>query len=113
MYNTAARVKEFHYYTTLTKAFKSNLRWWHFFVNSWNDPNVITYKHLYQVIMDTSGSWGHGSQFRGHWFQYAWPAEWFMVGIMAKELLPIITSCAVLGPVLVTKDTELNAITKG
>ena len=36
-----------------------------------------------------------------------------MVGIMAKELLPIITSCAVLGPLLVTKDTELNAITKG
>ena len=30
MYNTAARIKELHYYTTLTKAFKYNLHWWHF-----------------------------------------------------------------------------------
>ena len=30
MHNIAARIKELHYYTTLSKAFKSDLRWWHF-----------------------------------------------------------------------------------
>ena len=113
MYNTAARIKKLHYYTTLTKAFKSDLHWWHFFVNSWNG---ISFFKCYsprtffdcQITTDASGSWGCGAQFRDHWFQYAWPAEWATVGIMAKELVPIVLGCAVWGPLLVKKDAKLK-----
>ena len=103
MYNTAARIKKLHYYTTLTKAFKSDLHWWHFFVNSWN--GISFFKCYYprtffdcQITTDASGSWGCGAQFRDQWFQYAWSAEWSTVGIMAKELVPIVLGCAVWGP---------------
>ena len=113
MYNTAARIKELHYYTTLTKAFKSDLRWWHFFVNSWNGVSFLkcyypqTSFHC-QVATDVSGSSGCISQFRDYWFQYAWPAEWSTVGIMAKELVPIVIGCAVWLPVSKERDrTEM------
>ena len=118
MYNTAAKVKELHYYTTLTKAFKSDLHWWHFFVNSWNG---VSFLECYaqqtsfdcQVVTDASGSWGCGAQFKDHWFQYAWPSGWLTVGIMAKELVPIVIGCAVWGPLLVKKDTELKCDNQG
>ena len=44
------------------------------------------------------GSWGCGAFFHPHWFQYAWPAEWAPINIMAKELVPISISCAVCPP---------------
>ena len=59
-------------------------------------------------MTDASDSWGYGAQFKDHWFQYAWLAEWLTVGIMAKELVPIVIGCAVWGPLLVKKDTELK-----
>ena len=117
-YNTAAKIKELHYYTTLTKAFKSDLCWWHFFVNSWNG---VSFLECYcpqtsfdcQVVTDASGSWGCGAQYGDQWFQYAWPAEWYTVGIMAKELVPIVIGCAVWGPLLIKKDTELKCDNRG
>ena len=36
--------------------------------------------------------------FENHWFQWAWPVEWSSIGIMAKELAPIVISCTVWGP---------------
>ena len=55
------------------------------------------------------------------WRSYAWPDKWVTVGIMAKELVPIVIGCAVWGSLLVKKDTELkcdnlglvDAISKG
>ena len=35
MYSTAASVKELHHFTCLNKAFRSDLQWWHTFINSW------------------------------------------------------------------------------
>ena len=34
------------------------------------------------------------------WLQLEWPPQWFTVHIMSKELLPIVLSCAVKGPLL-------------
>ena len=36
MYTKAVKLKELHYYTNLTKNFRSDLHWGHIFVNSWN-----------------------------------------------------------------------------
>ena len=33
-----------------------------------------------------------------HWFEYAWPPEWFYTSIMAKELVPILSSVVLFGP---------------
>ena len=67
MYNTAAKIKELYYYTTLTKAFKSDLRWWHLFVNSWNGVSFLECYYPQtsfncQVVTDALGSWGCGAQ---------------------------------------------------
>ena len=38
--------------------------------------------------------------FEGRWLQLEWSKQWFTEHIMAKELLPIVLSCAVWGPTL-------------
>ena len=40
---------------------------------------------------------GNAEQFLAtmYWFQSAWSGEWLLVSIMAKELAPIVLSCAV------------------
>ena len=50
--------------------------------------------------MDALGSWGCGAFFEGRWLQLEWSKQWFIEHIMAKELLPIVLSCAVWGPTL-------------
>jgi len=49
---------------------------------------------------DTSGTWGCGAFYTNEWFQYAWTANWSGINIMAKEVVPIVISCAIWGPVL-------------
>lgn len=41
-----------------------------------------------------------GPFFQGKWLQLQWPTQWSTVHIMSKELLPIVLSCAVWGPLL-------------
>ena len=53
---------------------------------SWSSPA----NHCIQT--DASGSWAF---FEGKWLQWQWPIEWRTMSIMAKELVPIILSCAV------------------
>jgi len=35
-----------------------------------------------------------------HWLLWQWPQEWSSIGIMAKELVPIVFTCIVWGPYL-------------
>ena len=59
-------------------------------------------------MTDALGSWGCGGCFKEHWFQYAWPSGWSSINIMAKELVPIIYSCVIWGPLLSKKHTEFH-----
>ena len=52
------------------------------------------------IQTDASGSWSRGSFFLGKWLQWEWPNKWLSSNIMAKELVPIVLSCAVWGPEL-------------
>ena len=113
MYSRAARLRELHYYTKLTKDFRSDLQWWYVFINSWNGISFLESIHSrttadYYIATDASGSWGCGGCFKEHWFQYAWPTGWSSVNIMAKELVPIVISCAMWGPLLSKKHTEFH-----
>ena len=61
-----------------------------------------------QIQTDASGSWGCGALFRNHWFQLKWSAEWKRLNIMAKELVPIVLSCAIWGPLLPKMSLEFK-----
>ena len=52
------------------------------------------------LYTDASGSWGCGACFDRQWLQWQWPPQWPPILIMAKELVPIVLSCAVWGPQL-------------
>ena len=108
MYVVAARVQELDYYTRLNRDFRSDLHWWHAFLQEWNGASFF---HLTgstnpkaRIQTDASGSWGCGAFFNGRWFQWQWPREWSPIAIMAKELAPIVLACAVWGPQLRRKE---------
>lgn len=101
MYQTAARVKHLSYYTRLTRAFRSDLRWWHLFATHWNGLSFFNHTSPdHEILTDASGSWGCGAVFGTQWLQVAWSHEWSRMDIMVKELVPIVLSCAVWGSAL-------------
>ena len=55
------------------------------------------------IQTDASGTLGCGAVFGNLWLQWKWPSEWQPLSIMAKELVPIVCSCAVWGPKLAQK----------
>ena len=70
MYATAAKVKELDYYTCLNKEFRSDLSWWHSFMDSRNGLSLLRSEswsspanHCIQT--DASGSWGCGAFLKG------------------------------------------------
>lgn len=87
--------------------------WWHIFINSWNGRSFLhlsnpQYTFDWIVQTDASGSLGCRAFLSTQWFQYRWSDEWSTVGIMAKELVPIIRSCAVWGHCLARKTMEFQ-----
>ena len=104
MYATAAKLKKMHYFTRLNRDFRSDLAWWHVFIHSWNGLSLLrcvsTVSLAFTVYTDVSGFWGCGACCGAQWLQWQWPQEWFPMSIMAKELVPIVFSCAVWGPQL-------------
>ena len=67
MYQCAAKVKEMLFFTRLTKEFKSDLYWWHFFLTYWNGFSLLRSSNFRQadhyIQTDASGSWGCGAFF--------------------------------------------------
>ena len=106
---TAAKLKQLSHYTRLNKDFRSDLHWWKAFISIWNGTSFLqapfhqtNFNHSIQT--DASGSWVCGAFFFPQWFQYAWTTEWTPIDIMAKELVPIIISCAIWAPLLAHKE---------
>jgi len=71
------------------------------FFNHWNGFSILRHPTVmhpdFYAQTDASGSWGCAAVFGVHWVQWQWPAEWYKIGIMAKELVPIIFTCIVWG----------------
>ena len=70
MYSTASQVRELHYYTRLGKEFRSDLSWWHLFLENWNGLSFMRYikaspKMSLSIQTDASGCWGCGAFFQG------------------------------------------------
>ena len=76
------------------KEFRSDLQWWHTFIDHWNGVSVLA-AHVNQspattVFTDTSGSWGCGTTDGVWWLQCQWNWSWHKVNITTKELVPIL-----------------------
>ena len=91
-YTTAAKVKKLYFFARLNREFRSDLMWWHTFVQAWNGLSIL--RHPYPVslpgnsiLTDASGTWGCGAILHHRWFQWQWSSEWTDEGIMAKELV--------------------------
>ena len=104
MYSTAAKLHEMHFIARLNTSFRSDLLWWHTFLQSWNGLGILrhpTVSYLdFCAQTDASGAWGCAAVLDLQWLQWQWPPEWYKIGIMAKELVPIIFTCIVWGPYL-------------
>jgi len=98
MYSTAAKLCKMHFIVRLNRSFRSDLLWWHTFLQHWNNFSILRHPTVmhsdFYAQTNTSGSWGCAAV---HWVQWQWPAEWYKIGIMAKELVPIIFTCIVWG----------------
>ena len=112
MYKAAAKLKELHHVTRLTKEFKSDLQWWNLFAATWNGVSFIVETSRQDPVLciqtDASGHRGCGARFDCRWLQHAWSAERAEVSIMAKELVPIIFGCAVWGLLLTKTPLEFQ-----
>jgi len=116
MYSTAAKIKKMRHFARLNKSFCSDLHWWHVFINSWNGVSFLhsanlTFKN--HIFTYASGSWGFGAVFSNRWLQLPWSPEWATINIIAKEMVPIVVSCAAWGPVLLHKTVEFYCDNKG
>ena len=94
--------RSFLFYTRLNKEFRSDLAWWHMLLEVWNGTGFLQVAGYPQppslsIQTDASGNWGCRGYLSGSWFKWKWPPEWLPVAIMAKELVPIVLSCAVWG----------------
>ena len=107
LYAAAAKVVELEFYTRLNKGFRSDLWWWHTFLQHWNGASLLQLagraRHEVLIQTDASGSWGCGAYCNGLWFQWEWPASWINIDITIKELVPVLLSCAVWGGYLKRK----------
>ena len=73
------------------------------------------------IVTDASGFWDCEAVFGSQWMQLARSKKWARMDIMAKELVPIVLSCAVWGPLLSGSNVEfkcdnssvVDSITKG
>ena len=113
MYATAAKVRRLSFYTRLTRGFRSDLQWWHMFIIRWNGISLLhntltTIPSDFQIQTDASGSWGCGAHFNGKWILLPWSADWAPISIMAKELVPILLSCAVWSRMLSKRKIEFK-----
>ena len=89
------------HFIRLNHSFRSDLRWWQLFLESWNGISMLddpSWKsasfHLYS---DASGSFGCGAWCEHRWFQYRWPVTFQHQSIAVKELLPIVMACMIWG----------------
>ena len=101
MYATAARVQELEYFTRLNSDFRSDLWWWQTFLVEWNGISLL--RHLQSMISAFKLMHQDPGDVRLSFKELPWNEVWTSVGIMAKELAPILLSIAVWGTRLAKK----------
>ena len=85
------------HHVRLSVGARSDLAWWHLFLELWNGIFLMTAAHrtLPNTILtsDASGTWGCGGYWGDKWFQVSW--EDTECSPAVKELIPIVIAAAV------------------
>ena len=86
----------------LNCSFRSDLAWWHLFLESWNGVAMMESQEWYpdvHLFSDTSGSFGCGAWWDQSWLQVAWTRSMGEWSIAQKELFPIVLAVMLWGKV--------------
>lgn len=103
LFDLSLTVKKPHHHLNLNQAARSDLAWWHIFLQDWNGVSILAAlgDQTPSVILtsDASGGWGCGAFYEEHWFQLAWKDTRGVEGlnIATKELIPIVIAIALWG----------------
>ena len=91
-----------HHWIRINNDFKSDLLWWHCFLEDWNGVALLSTHSSkppsIEVFSDASGSWGCSALWGSSWFQAPWSADWSQVNIATKELVPVVLAFGIWGP---------------
>ena len=71
---------------------RSDLTWWHEFLDTWNGVGILPTTETPRLSLhtDTSGNWGCAGIWGTKWFQWKWGNQAEQWHIAPKELLPIV-----------------------
>lgn len=103
LFDLSATVAKPDYHIRLNAGVRSDLAWWHEFLEQWNGVSLLTSlgEDIPSVVLtsDASGSWGCGAFWNTRWFQFAWADSGYSpdVNIATKELVPIVMAAAIWG----------------
>ena len=88
-----------HHHIRLNAMFRSDLLWWSTFLSTWNGVAIIPEEgdSGIKLFTDASGGIGCGAWCGNQWLQYKWPQtnSFRDLPITQKEVLPVISACAV------------------
>ena len=90
-----------HHYIRINHTMRSDLAWWHLFLESWNGISILRPSRLtrpdHEFYSDAAGSVGCGAVWGCRWLKFTWPQSYVSVAIAPKELVPVVMACAVWG----------------
>ena len=95
MIDVAHKAKQLDHWVHLSADFKSDLAWWHCFMDCWNGLGMMqsvsaNWSSKFLFSTDASGRWGCGACWEDRWIQCPWNGVWNDKSIAVKELLPIL-----------------------
>ena len=105
MFELLRGVVKKHHHIRLNHTFRSDLMWWHTFLEAWNGKAMMWVQDQWSptvdVFSDASGEVGCGALWGSHWLQLKWAnsATWKNIPIThdQKEVLPAVLACVVWG----------------
>ena len=101
LFETMESAKHPDHWVHLNAGFRSDLLWWHLFLDTWNGVSMLWDIHSsapsVEVVSDASGTWGCGALCGSDWFQVQWCECFQMEPIHVKEMVPIVLAAALWG----------------
>ena len=88
-------------YLRLNTGFRSDLQWWHQFLEGWNGVAMLANTPRggsdIDLYTDASGAFGCGAWWQEGWLQLEWPEGLEAWSIARKELIPVVMACMLWG----------------
>jgi len=96
---TLTGVRQHDHYVRLGAEIRSDLAWWHRFLDKWNGVGILPTPGMESVHIhsDASGSWSCAAVWDKQWLQWRWNERAQDWHIAPKKLLPIVLAGMVWG----------------